>query len=80
MIKEMTAIVKKSSAKKSIVPSWTGGRMPLSANLGYMLRKKLNEVHHLLGNRNTENSEIELEILKPLFELQQNLIACSKGK
>src|ERR1700688_1948057 len=57
MIKEMTAIVKKSNSKKSIVPSWTGGRMPLSANLGYMLRKKFNEVHHLLGNRNTGNAD-----------------------
>jgi ATP-dependent Lhr-like helicase len=34
MIKDMTALVKKSNAKKSIVPSWQGGRMPLSANLG----------------------------------------------
>ncbi|HXB31202.1 MAG TPA: ligase-associated DNA damage response DEXH box helicase [Puia sp.] len=73
MIKEMTAIVKKSNAKKSIVPSWNGGRMPLSANLGYMLRKKFNEVHHLLGTRNTENADIELRKLKPLFELQQSL-------
>src|SRR3984957_2682070 len=53
MIKDMTAIVRKSNAKKSIVPSWNGGRMPLSANLGYMLRKKFNEVQHLLSNRNT---------------------------
>jgi ATP-dependent helicase Lhr and Lhr-like helicase len=43
MIKDMTAIVRKSNAKKSIVPSWNGGRMPLSANLGLMLRRKLNE-------------------------------------
>ena len=42
-MKEMTAIVKKSNAKKSIIPSWEGGRMPLSANLGFMLRKKLDE-------------------------------------
>ncbi len=49
MIKEMTAIVKKSNATKAIVPSWNGGRMPLSANLGLMLRKKFNEVHLLLG-------------------------------
>ncbi len=73
MIKEMTAIVKKSNAKKSIVPSWNGGRMPLSANLGYMLRKKFNEVHYLLGNRYTEKEDIELRKLKPLFELQESL-------
>ncbi len=49
MIKDMTAIVKKSTAKKAIVPSWNGGRMPLSANLGRMLRKKFNEVSPHFG-------------------------------
>ena len=75
MIKDMTAIVKKSNAKKAIVPSWNGGRMPLSANLGIMLRKKFNEVQLLLGNktRNTEKLDIELLVLKPLFELQESL-------
>src|SRR4029077_20200530 len=48
MIKDMTAIVKKSNATKAIVPSWNSGRVPLSANLGLMLRKKFNEVHLLL--------------------------------
>ncbi len=67
MIKDMTALVKKSNAKKSIVPSWQGGRMPLSANLGIMLRRKLNEA--LIK----EKKEIELEVLKPLFDLQENL-------
>jgi ATP-dependent Lhr-like helicase len=43
MIKDMTVLVRKSGAKKSKVPSWNGGRMPLSANLGMMLRRKLDE-------------------------------------
>jgi ATP-dependent helicase Lhr and Lhr-like helicase len=74
MIKEMTAIVKKSSATKAIVPSWNGGRMPLSANLGLMLRKKFNEVDLLLGNKiNPEEIDMELRVLKPLFELQERL-------
>ena len=75
MIKDMTAIVKKSSAPKGIVPSWNGGRVPLSANLGLMLRKKFNEVHLLLGNnqKQEEKLDIELRVLKPLFELQQSL-------
>lgn len=38
-IKEMTAFVKKSNSKKSIVPSWMGGRMSLTANLGHVLRE-----------------------------------------
>jgi ATP-dependent Lhr-like helicase len=75
MIKDMTAIVKKSTATRAIVPSWNGGRMPLSANLGRMLRKKFNEVHLLLenNNRSKEKIDIELHALKPLFELQEFL-------
>ena len=67
MIKDMTALVRKSNSKKSIVPSWQGGRMPLSANLGIMLRRKLNDA------LSTNKKEIELNILKPLFELQASL-------
>jgi ATP-dependent Lhr-like helicase len=75
MIREMTAIVKKSSAAKGIVPSWNGGRMPLSANLGRMLRRKFNEVYGLLGDQTSgpEKTDIELSALKPLFELQESL-------
>jgi len=75
MIKDMTAIVKKTNATKAIVPSWNGGRMPLSANLGRMLRKKFNEVHLLLDSNkeSKENIDIELRVLKPLFELQEFL-------
>ncbi|HEX4374174.1 MAG TPA: DEAD/DEAH box helicase, partial [Puia sp.] len=60
LIKDMTALVRKSNAKKSIVPSWQGGRMPLSANLGIMLRRKLNEAF------TKKKKEIELEVLQPL--------------
>jgi ATP-dependent helicase Lhr and Lhr-like helicase len=75
MIKEMTAIVRKSSATRAIVPSWNGGRVPLSANLGLMLRKKFNEVHLLLDGdqTTTQHIDIELRALKPLFELQRQL-------
>src|SRR5687767_163845 len=41
IVKEMTAMVRISKSKKSIVPSWDGGRMPLSANLGKKLREIL---------------------------------------
>jgi ATP-dependent Lhr-like helicase len=83
MIKDMTAIVRKSNAKKSIVPSWQGGRMPLSANLGKKLREQLSEASGKweVGYRmNSEGSKkekvkkaIELEVLRPLFELQEKL-------
>src|SRR6476659_5009084 len=41
MIKDMTVLVRVSKNKKSIVPAWNGGRMPLSANLGKVLRETL---------------------------------------
>ncbi len=81
--KDMTAYVRRSTAKKSIVPSWQGGRMPLSANLGRKLRETLNMVSGELSVVNegkthhspltTHNNIEELTILKPLFDLQQEL-------
>ncbi len=67
MIKDMTVLVRKSKSKKSIVPSWNGGRMPLSANLGMMLRRKFHEA------MSGKAREPEISILQPLFELQQML-------
>ena len=67
MIKDMTALVRKSSAKRSIVPSWNGGRMPLSANLGRMLRRKLDEASR------PNPVDPEVRILRPLLELQAQL-------
>jgi ATP-dependent Lhr-like helicase len=66
MIKDMTVMVRKSSAKKSIVPSWMGGRMSLTANLGKILRQTFNKAL-------TDEDCIELKSLHGLFELQQQL-------
>jgi ATP-dependent Lhr-like helicase len=75
MIKDMTVIVRKSTASKSIVPSWNGGRMPLSANLGRKLREKLNEAGKGQGVSGKGQGKIDVEIsaLKPLFDLQAEL-------
>jgi ATP-dependent Lhr-like helicase len=70
MIKEMTAFVRKSNSKKSIVPSWQGGRMPLSANLGRILRQTVDEA--CSQNIKSTSSE-ELLILQPLFQLQEQI-------
>jgi len=72
MLKDMTVYVKSSSGK-AITPSWLGGRLPLSSNLSFFLRKKLAEslspnsrekelkfLHPLLANQN-ENSHIPKE-------------------
>jgi ATP-dependent Lhr-like helicase len=109
-IKDMTALVRKSNSKKSIVPSWQGGRMPLSANLGKKLREKFDEVknmkqdvggpkseagsqklekkqrkpaigsehrsaasHSPLTIHHSPDTDIELQVLQPLFNLQQEL-------
>ncbi len=66
MIKEMTVMVRKSSAKKSIVPSWMGGRMSLTANLGHILRQTFNKAL-------IDEEEIELKSLHSLFSLQKKL-------
>ena len=68
-IKDMTAMVRKSNSKKSIIPSWQGGRMPLSANLGMMLRQKLDEA----SDENNTNKAEEIMVLAPLLDLQKEL-------
>ena len=97
MIKDMTALVRKSTAKKARVPSWNGGRMPLSANLGMMLRRKLDEASEMVAGRadrgavsdgaaetgarmsggtakgGAAETDVELRVLRPLFELQAAL-------
>ncbi len=74
MIKDMTVIVKKSNAKKSVVPSWMGGRLPLSASLGKVLREQLDKAS-VIGYQPSviSNTPIELEALEPLFNLQARL-------
>jgi ATP-dependent Lhr-like helicase len=67
MIKDMDVIVRKSNVKRSAIPSWQGGRMPLSANLGRKLRETFNKALKKGAN------EIELKILTPLFDLQEQL-------
>lgn len=67
MIKDMTVIARKSNSAKSIVPSWMGGRMSLTSNLGDMLRKMIHKV--AVGKEDSE----ELKRLQPLFQLQQEL-------
>jgi ATP-dependent Lhr-like helicase len=73
-IKDMTVYVRKSNAKKSIVPSWMGGRMSLTANLGHMLRQTFS-IAAKIAEDNIDVNEFpaELMALKPLFELQKQL-------
>ena len=79
MIKDMNVIVKKSNKKKSIVPSWLGGRLPLSASLGKVLREKLDEAEGLISTKNKKNLSPELEALRPLLQLQGRLSSVPKS-
>ena len=79
-IKDMTAFVRKSSNKKGIIPSWMGGRMPLSSQLSAKLREKLDQVASLMEESTSghkmkisRNLDVEVKALKPLFELQSEL-------
>jgi len=64
-IKDMDAQVRRSKRKSGLVPSWQGGRMPLSSQLSKLIRNKLDEV------RSGNEYDDELKFLKPLFALQQ---------
>jgi ATP-dependent helicase Lhr and Lhr-like helicase len=64
-IKEMEVHVRKTTRKSGLVPSWQGGRMPLSSQLSEMIRNKIDEV--VKGKA----ADPELAFLKPLFSLQQ---------
>jgi len=64
-MKEMTVYVKASQGR-GITPSWLGGRLPLSSNLGFLLRKKLAE------SKAPSSRDKELNFLFPLVESQQN--------
>lgn len=66
MIKDMNVLVKKSSAKKSLIPSWMGGRMSLTANLGEVLRRTFSKALQ-------PNGGVEMESLQHLFTIQKNL-------
>jgi ATP-dependent Lhr-like helicase len=63
-IKDMEVHVRKSTRTKGVVPSWMGGRMPLSSQMSAMIRLKIDEA--VRGEAHDE----EMKFLKPLFDLQ----------
>lgn len=63
-LKGVQAIVKLTKAKTTRVPSWKGGRMPLSSKLAAMLRTKIMESY------TRPSGQIELESVAPLIQEQ----------
>ncbi|MFM8833627.1 MAG: DNA ligase-associated DEXH box helicase, partial [Cytophagales bacterium] len=64
-IKEMEAQVRKSKRKSGRVPSWQGGRMPLSSQLSDMIRVKIDEAARGI------DADKEMKFLRPLMDLQK---------
>lgn len=64
-IKGMEASVRLSKRKNGLVPSWQGGRMPLSAEMGQVLRLKIEE------SFNPQSKDPELKLIAPLWEVQK---------
>lgn len=63
-VEVMTAYVRKSTTKKGMIPSWSGGRLPLSSQLGDALRQ---EIYHA----SPTSHHPEIQTLMPLFNLQK---------
>lgn len=63
-IRDLTVQVRPATARNGIVPSWMGGRMPLSSNLSRLLRQQLGKA--AAG----EGSDPEWAVLTPLLEVQ----------
>lgn len=63
-IRGLEVRVKNTKKKNGLVPSWMGGRMPLSSQLSKVLRTKLTEAAE--GN----STNAELRFLRPLIQLQ----------
>jgi len=83
-VKGLTAEVRKSNKNTGPIPSWNGGRMPLSNQMSKMLRQKLNEA--VIGG----SDDVEIKFLQPLIDKQmensivprvdQFLIECFESK
>lgn len=63
---EMTAYVRRATGKKPAVPSWNGGRMPLSTELSNAIVARIDAA----ANGHFDGPEMEL--IRPLLELQQS--------
>ncbi len=72
-LKDMTVQVKKSKRKTGLIPQWMGGRMPLSSQLSFHIKQKLEKL------RLNQLDEIELNTIQPLIERQKQLSIVPKS-
>lgn len=64
-IRGMEVQVRNSKKKTGKVPSWQGGRMPMSSPMGEMIRQKIDESVH------QKESDPEMVFIKPLMDRQK---------
>jgi ATP-dependent Lhr-like helicase len=67
MTREMTALVRKATKKKGIVPIWAGGKMPLSSELADAV------LDVLAGATQGDFFEPELQAAHPMLQTQQRV-------
>ena len=63
-VENMTAYVRRSTAKKAAVPRWNGGRMPLSNELAQAVVERLNAAAH------DQFAGPEMQAVQPLLQTQ----------
>jgi ATP-dependent Lhr-like helicase len=64
-VRDMTAYVRRTKKKGGIVPTWNGGKMPLSSQLSEAVREKVEE------SRQGRYESPEMVWIRPLMELQR---------
>ena len=68
-VRDMTAYVKKATKKHGLVPTWAGGRMPLSSELA---DASLDMLHRAAqASDRWYDGEPEMKAVKPLLDLQR---------
>lgn len=67
-IKDMTAQVKVSNNNKGKIPSYMGGRMPLSSQMAEVLREKIYQ-----SQKTTLHQDIEIAKIIPLLDMQKKI-------
>src|SRR5690606_18788672 len=63
-VRDMKAWVRRASSSKGAIPRWMGSRLPLSADLAALLRRRLEEASR------GEFRGPEMEAIRPLLEIQ----------
>ena len=74
---DMAAYVRTGSKKKGVVPSWAGGKMPLSSELAEAVQTLLDDTAQVLEREGTADTahfaEPELQAARPMLQAQARL-------